>query len=76
LVKSAKPRLSDYRLFRLGPNGRFAGVDEFQAEADEAAIRRALDAGYPYGCEVWAGPRFVGQFAGPRKAPNAGRSAS
>jgi hypothetical protein len=45
-----------YRLFWLGPSGRFASVDELEADADETAIRRALASSHPHGCEVWAGP--------------------
>ena len=66
----AANRLQDYRLFKLTPNGRFAGVAELQASGDDDAIRMALKADYPYGCEVWSGPRFLGRFAGPRPNPS------
>ena len=68
--------MDHYRVFDLGPNGRFRGVIEVEAEGDDAAIRAALQQPHPNGCEIWAGPRFLGRFAGPRPNPSSGPEAA
>ena len=62
--------LRDYLFHRLGDRGGPIAqrVQAFATDAD--AIRRALAADYPHGCDLWEDARWLGRFCGPaRKSP-------
>jgi hypothetical protein len=51
-----------YQFYRLGPGQEEVPPVQIVLFADEAALRVALSARFPGGCDVWQGSRFVGQF--------------
>lgn len=52
--------MSDYRLYRLRPNGEvITPPEEFFATSDEAAINHGGRQPWPDGCEIWCADRFV-----------------
>ena len=56
------PRVPDYRLYPLRPDGKIAGApQEFFATSDEAAITYAGSQAFDHGCEIWERDRFVGK---------------
>lgn len=67
-----------YQLFPFSSEGRLGDVVALDFETDARAIRHAIDGGFPHGCELWEGFRFVGRFHGavlqtskPRRAARA-----
>jgi hypothetical protein len=61
-----------YQFYRLSPDGDEAAPIQMRLYSDEAAMRRALSAQFPTGCDVWQDGRFVGQFHPPAKPPSKG----
>ena len=53
-----------YQIFAFSPDGRLLDAVALDFENDARAIRRAIDGGFPHGCELWEGFRFVGRFHG------------
>jgi len=53
-----------YQFFPFSAEGRLLDVVPIDLESDAGAIRRAIDAEFPNGCELWEGFRFVGRFHG------------
>lgn len=60
-----------YQFFRMDRQGARAEVAAEPFEDDAAAIRYALGPDFPYGCELWDGFRFLGQFYGGQAKPPA-----
>jgi hypothetical protein len=54
-----------YLFYRLSPGAEDAPPVQMMLFRDNAAMRRALSAEFPTGCDVWQGRRFVGQFHPP-----------
>ncbi|WP_293365478.1 hypothetical protein [Phenylobacterium sp.] len=54
--------MATYYLYRLHPNGRFAGRDELKAEDDAEAVALAERARRGEAMELWQGPRKVRVF--------------
>jgi len=53
-----------YQIFPFSADGRLLDAVALDFETDARAIRRAIDADFPNGCELWEGFRFVGRFHG------------
>lgn len=53
-----------YQIFAFSADGRLLDAVALDFENDARAIRRAIDGGFPNGCELWEGFRFVGRFHG------------
>jgi hypothetical protein len=52
-----------YRIYPLGPDGRFLPPVEADFASDDAALAEVgrMDL-FPHGCEVWSLTRFVGRY--------------
>lgn len=53
-----------YQIFAFNPDGRLLDAVALDFENDARAITRVIDGGFPNGCELWEGFRFVGRFHG------------
>ncbi len=53
-----------YRIYPLGPDGRYLPPIELECDSDEAALAAltAVDPPPPHGCEIWQQKRFLGRF--------------
>ena len=51
-----------YRVFLLGPKGRFIGSRDLQAESDEEAIVAARELKLPCKCELWERARVIAEL--------------
>jgi hypothetical protein len=60
-----------YQLFPFSADGRLLDAVQRDFDNDPLAIRHAIAGGFPNGCELWEGFRFVGRFHGatPAEAP-------
>jgi hypothetical protein len=54
--------LGYYRLYRLGPGGRFVGFEEIEAADDVEAVRIAERHEGPHPLELWCGRKKVKSF--------------
>ena len=57
-----------YQLFPFSGDGRLLDAVTLDLDSDVRAIRRAITAEFPHGCELWEGFRFVGRFHGAEPA--------
>lgn len=53
-----------YQIFPFSPDGRLSEAVAIDFDGDARAIRHAIEGGFPNGCELWEGFRFVGRFHG------------
>lgn len=53
-----------YQIFPFNADGRLCDAVPLDFETDARAIRHAIEGGFPNGCELWEGFRFVGRFHG------------
>jgi hypothetical protein len=53
-----------YQIFPFSRDGRLLEAVSFDLDSDVRAIREAIAGGFPHGCELWEGFRFVGRFHG------------
>jgi len=53
-----------YQIFPFSAEGRLSEVMALEFETDARAIRHVIAGGFPNGCELWEGFRFVGRFHG------------
>ena len=53
-----------YQIFPFSDEGRLSDAVALDFETDARAIRHAIEGGFPNGCELWEGFRFVGRFHG------------
>ena len=53
-----------YQIFPFSADGRLLDAVAQDFETDAGAIRQAIGGGFPNGCELWEGFRFVGRFHG------------
>ena len=60
-----------YQIFAFSPDGRLHDAVSLDFENDGRAIRQVIEGGFPHGCELWEGFRFVGRFHG--AAPQAAK---
>ena len=63
--------MHDYHFHVLGDHGSRVSDEVLPFEDDTSALRHALSADFPQGCEVWRGLRWLGRFCGPanRRVP-------
>ncbi|HEX3700230.1 MAG TPA: hypothetical protein VHV27_06100 [Phenylobacterium sp.] len=53
-----------YQLFPFSRDGRLLDAVSVDLDSDTRAIRHAITAEFPHGCELWEGFRFIGRFHG------------
>ena len=53
-----------YQIFPFSAEGRLSEAVARDFENDTRAIRHVIEGGFPNGCELWEGFRFVGRFHG------------
>jgi len=53
-----------YRVYPLGPDGRYLRPIELECESDDAALAAltGIDPPFAQGCEIWQLKRFLGRF--------------
>ena len=53
-----------YQIFPFSAEGRLSEAVSLDFDSDVRAIRHVIEGGFPNGCELWEGFRFVGRFHG------------
>ena len=51
--------MAEYRLYKLGSDGHFAGFEPLVCADDATAIEKAKALVGEHGVELWSGPRMV-----------------
>jgi len=56
--------MATYRIYRIGPDGHFFGIEVADCVDDEEVFQRALQAANGHDVEIWDRKRFVARIPG------------
>lgn len=57
-------RMGEYRVYKLGCDGKIVSPHDVVAADDSEAVTRATELRGQFGCEIWERKRLVGRMPG------------